>query len=213
MGTTHRVTHTDQSLSKNHPPPTNGSAAKHGNGHGQASAARPQAGDEAATPDRARAASDDAHEASSGASAKAAIPPAASAERVACAEVARASNGDSAKEPAAKNARKSRARRGSRRKTLGDAASDEASETATPLPPALRLLPADAIKFTEELHAQADFLEVGKRLLNSTDERIVKGVWEHMLELRYGKEAPPDENARRIVIDMPRPLHGQLPTQ
>jgi hypothetical protein len=69
------------------------------------------------------------------------------------------------------------------------------------------------VAFTESLNAQADFLEVGKRLLNSSDERIVKGVWEHMLELRYGKEAPADENARRIVIDVERPNYDNLPTQ
>jgi len=34
-----------------------------------------------------------------------------------------------------------------------------------------------------------------------------------MLELRYGKEAPMSEDARRIVIDMPRPLRNDLPTQ
>jgi len=150
--------------------------------------------------DRARAASDGTHGVSLGASVIAA-PPAANTDHDRSAEAARdSSRGKSSSAASAKK----RAPRGKKTKE---------TEEREPVPPGLDVLPADGPAFTEALNAQADLLEVGRRLLNSNDERIIKGVWEHMLELRYGKEAPMNEDARRIVIDVERPNYDNLPTQ
>ena len=161
---------------------------------------------EVAKRDRARAASDDTHGVSFGASVIAA-PPAANTDHDRSAEAAR----DSSKRRTLDVVPADRAERRGQRKKKPKQSQDEPPRD--PIPPGLDGLPADATAFTEALNAQADFLEVGKRLLNSDDQRIVKGVWEHMLELRYGKEAPVDESARRIVIDVERPNYGNLPTQ
>jgi pyruvate/2-oxoglutarate dehydrogenase complex dihydrolipoamide acyltransferase (E2) component len=207
MSTTHRTTHDDPAQR------ANGYLAKHVDGPAAPSAASTTASAEDATPaggsptrPRARAASDGAHGTPV---APAPGPPAASTPRDLSADAARDSNIDEAEGAARKN-RTGRAKRNASSKPKD---SGSKNDKADPIPPALGVLPADAFKFTEALNAKADFLEVGKRLLNSDDERIVKGVWEYMLELRYGKEAPVDENSRRIVIDMPRPLLGDLPTQ
>ena len=190
----------------------NGHAAKRVNGHanGKLTASAESQADESAGEntiattnkrDRARADSDDTHGVSIGASVIAA-PPAANTDHDRSAEAAR----DSSKEKRGSAASaKKRAPRGKKSK--------ETEEPREPVPPGLDVLPADGPAFTEALNAQADLLEVGRRLLNSNDERIIKGVWEHMLELRYGKEAPTDENARRIVIDVERPNYDNLPTQ
>jgi hypothetical protein len=207
MATSHRVSPEEKSA------PPNGHAARRANGHsngkltgGAENHVDESAGwdvAETAKRDRARAASDDTHGVSLGASVIAA-PPAADTDHDRSAEAARDSSKGKSEGGTAASAKK-RAPRGKKSK--------EADEPREPVPPGLEVLPADGPAFTEALNAQADLLEVGRRLLNSSDERIIKGVWEHMLELRYGKEAPTDENARRIVIDMPRPLRGDLPMQ
>jgi hypothetical protein len=208
MATSHRVPPEEK------PAPLNGHAAKRVNGHsngklpgGPLSHADESACGEVAAEnnkrDRARADSDDTHGVSNGASVIAA-PPAANTDHDRSAEAARDSSNRKKEGDTAASSRKRTPRR---KKT------DKAEETREPVPPGLDVLPADGPAFTEALNAQADLLEVGRRLLNSSDERIIKGVWEHMLELRYGKEAPTDENARRIVIDMPCPLRTDLPTQ
>jgi len=215
MSTTHRTTHDDPAQR------TNGHLAKHVNGQASTSAVATDDAESAenATPaggsptrPRARAASDDAHGTPV---APAPGPPAASRPRDLSADAARDSKIDDAK-GAARKKRTGRAKRNASSKPPTPPKpkdSGNKNDKPDPIPPSLVALPADAFKFTEALHAQADFLAVGKRLLNSDDERIVKGVWEYMLELRYGKEAPADDNSRRIVIDMPRPLLGDLPTQ
>jgi hypothetical protein len=198
----------------------NGNATKHVNGrltghaNGKLMASEKSSGNEAASTeiaaiakrDRARAASDDTHGVSFGAPVIAA-PPAANTDHDRSAEAARDSS--KRKTGAAKTADPAEKRAPRKKKSKRP----EEEQPREPIPPGLNVLPADATAFTEALNAQADFLEVGKRLLNSDDQRIVKGVWEHMLELRYGKEAPADESARRIVIDMPRPKYENLPTQ
>lgn len=166
---------------------------------------------------RARAASDDAHAASSGASATAAVPPAASPDRGAYADAARVSNGEvtalSAPKPRKRRGAQAEAEAKAERKTESKKSAKDAKQHDDDIPPGMGPLPDDVIAFTEALHTQVDFLAVGNKLLRSPDERIVKGVWENMLELRYGKEVPPEESARRIVIDMERPNHDPLPTQ
>ena len=193
------------------PAPPNVHAAKRANGHenGKLRAGAESRADESAgrditattdKRDRARAASDDTHGVSLGASVIAA-PPAANTDHDRSAEAARDS---SKKKSSSAASAKKRAPRGKKTKE---------TEEREPVPPGLDVLPADGPAFTEALNAQADLLEVGRRLLNSNDERIIKGVWEHMLELRYGKEAPMSEDARRIVIDVERPNYDNLPTQ
>lgn len=203
MATSHRVPPEEK------PAPLHGHAAKRVNGHSNGklvAGGEDRAGGSASCDiaagsikqDRARAASDDTHGVSNGASVIAA-PPAANTDHDRSAAAAR----DSSKKE--KTATPKPATRGKKHKAT--------AEAREPVPPGLDILPADAKAFTEAINAQADLLEVGRRLLNSGDERIIKGVWEHMLELRYGKEAPADESARRIVIDMPRPNYDDLPTQ
>jgi hypothetical protein len=208
MATSHRVPPEEK------PAPLNGHAPKRVNGHANEKllASVENATDVSASwgiaatnnkRDRARAASDDTHGVSNGASVIAA-PPAANTDHDRSAEAARDSSNRKKEGATAASARK-RTPRGKK--------TDKAEEPHEPIPPGLDVLPADGPAFTEALNAQADLLEVGRRLLNSKDERIIKGVWEHMLELRYGKEAPTDENARRIVIDVERPNYDNLPTQ
>jgi hypothetical protein len=213
MATTNRLSPSQRA------PLVNGHAVKHVNGHATPASITKEspataharkadvANGQAGKTDRARAAADDAHVVSTGASAKAAIPPAASPDRDAYAVVARASSGETPEHDVSSETPSPRTKR------AASMSSQSKGPEQPPVPPSLGPLPADAVAFTESLNAQADFLEVGKRLLNSSDERIVKGVWEHMLELRYGKEAPADENARRIVIDVERPNYDNLPTQ
>ncbi|HZC65069.1 MAG TPA: hypothetical protein VE545_00735 [Candidatus Dormibacteraeota bacterium] len=219
MATSHRVPPEEK------PAPLNGAATKQVNGRmnervneyangtlmtGEKSHSNESAGGETAAVakrDRARAASDDTHGVSFGASVIAA-PPAANTDHDRSAEAARDSSKRRTRAGALAHSAEKRESRKKKHKQV------EGEEPHEPIPPGLNVLPADALAFTEALNAQADFLEVGKkRLLNSGDQRIVKGVWEHMLELRYGKEAPVDENARRIVIDVERPNYDNLPTQ
>jgi hypothetical protein len=162
---------------------------------------------------RARAASDDAHVASSGASATAAVPPAASPDRGAYADVARVSSGEVTALTAPKPRRGRGAQGNTEPRPKPKNSARKGKQQDDDLPPGMGPLPDDVVALTEALHTQVDFLAVGNKLLRSPDERIVKGVWENMLELRYGKEVPPEENARRIVIDVERPHYDPLPTQ
>ena len=108
--------------------------------------------------DRARADSDDTHGVSNGASVIAA-PPAANTDHDRSAEAARdSSKGQSGSAASAK-------KRAPREKK-----SKETEEPREPVPPGLDVLPTDGPAFTEALNAQADLLEVGRRLLNSKDE-------------------------------------------
>jgi hypothetical protein len=82
---------------------------------------------------------------------------------------------------------------------------DHTARKPPSLPAGRENLPPNATSFAEAINGKADLLEVSTRLLNSTDQRIVRGVWEHMLEMRYGNAARVDRGAQQIVIDMPRP--------
>jgi len=74
-------------------------------------------------------------------------------------------------------------------------------------PPGTEELPADGIGFVDEMHARADFWEVGKRLLNSKDEKIMQRAWERLLEMKYGKgPGAVVEEAPQIIVDLPRPI-------
>jgi len=212
---TSRITHDD------HPPLPNGRPGKHSstraNGHAKESTSAENAPQISAPQARARAAADDARGTPD---APASAPPAASANRAGDAAAARDSkhhageevtpNGANLREEAAAKAEAKSAARAAG-KAEREAAKRLRTEKAPPLAAGTAPLPMDHHAFTEALHAKIDFLEVGKKLLNSSDEKIVKGVWEHMLELRYGQEAATSDDAQRIVIDMPRPkLHDSF---
>jgi hypothetical protein len=72
------------------------------------------------------------------------------------------------------------------------------------LPPGELPLPEDAYAFVSAVHEKADIIEAGRRLLNSGDEKIVKGVWDRLVNLRFGKdEEQSSDGPQRIVIDIP----------
>jgi hypothetical protein len=124
-----------------------------------------------------RAASDDA---SGTSAAVAAHSAAAGADRHACAEVAQAPP------------------QGERTPRVSSEAVPERKNDAP--------LPSDGADFVDAVHARVDLIDVGKQLLQSGDEKIKQRAFERMLELRYGKGAPPVEEAQHIVIDLPRPV-------
>jgi hypothetical protein len=86
----------------------------------------------------------------------------------------------------------------------------KASETGTPVSPAMEELPDHAGLFVDEVHRHADLVEVQKGLLNSADEKIRQRTLERLLEMKYGKGAAAAEEPRQIVIDVPRPY--QMPS-
>jgi hypothetical protein len=67
------------------------------------------------------------------------------------------------------------------------------ADTLTPVPPGRRPLPENGADFIESLHAGADFAHIGVKLLNSADEKIVKSVWERMLDIKYGESGVRDD--------------------
>jgi hypothetical protein len=204
MGATNRITQEER------PPLPNGHTAQRVaprvNGHAQEVAQDESATNNLAPQARAQAAADDAHGTPD---APASVPPAASANRADDAAAACDSNGSAEQAATPRHlTRSEKAAAKAAAKAARDAVNSQAAERTPTLQAGTAQLPADHHAFTEALHAKVDFLEVGKHLLNSSDEKIVKGVWEHMLELRYGKEAAPSESAHHIVIDVPRPRHN-----
>jgi hypothetical protein len=214
MSTTNRITPDDR------PPLPNGQVDKHVNGHGKESApdAVSPRGSGARRPrhpvprTRAQAASDDTQGAPH---APAAVPAAASPDPYAHAEVACVSSEGSTLESATNCPNQSGSAGDPVRAALQLAPKEDRNKhkDREPVPPGTEPLPDDTIAFTEALHMRADFLVIGQRLLNSGDEKIVKGVWEHMLELRYGQQAAPSNTPEHIVIDMPRPKHDDDPPE
>jgi len=74
-------------------------------------------------------------------------------------------------------------------------------------PPGTEELPADGIGFVAEMHARVDLWEVGKSLLNSTDEKIRQRAWERMLDMEYDDgPGAAAEAAPQIIVDLPRPI-------
>ena len=207
MSTTHRTTHDDppQRINGHLSTPVNGPATASPVDAESAGGAAPPSGSRKRY--RARAASDDAHRTPV---APAPGPPAASAPGDASAEVARDSNGNSESGAAAESLgpddkAKNPADRGG--ETNGSKTTETGAEqkpAREPLPPGTRPLPADASAFVSAVHEQADLIEVGRRLLNSKDEKIIKGVWDRLVNLKFGKaEGESDQDPQRIVIDIP----------
>jgi len=194
MGTTNRITHDDGRQL------TNGKIVKHVNGHTEASAASTSRPGGSPRRPRAQAASDDAHGTPV---AQAPGPPAASANHDACADAACDSNSE--KSSAASSAG-----------AVGTASGRKNPKDAEPppaLPPGELPLPEDAAAFVSAVHAKADIIEVGRRLLNSKDEKIVKGVWDRLVNLKFGDaEQASDANIDSInMTGAPRPIRNALP--
>jgi hypothetical protein len=72
------------------------------------------------------------------------------------------------------------------------------------IPPGRNPLPADAAAFAAAVHAKADFVRVGKKLLNSMDEKIAQRAWEKMLEMTFGKGTtlPADDDTGQVIPDL-----------
>jgi hypothetical protein len=85
---------------------------------------------------------------------------------------------------------------------------DSLSSDPRPIPPGGEKLPEDGPSFAEALHAKADLIEVGARLLQTNDPRIVRAVWEHALLMRYGKDGGGDGRPETIVVDVARPQYN-----
>ena len=135
-------------------------------------------GKDVASAERGRAASVDAKGASVAHAGVATTS--AGADHTAYAEAALAPNG--------KPKNRGPARRGAQ---VSNAA--QTTSTSTPVPPGRRPLPENGADFIESLHAGADFARIGVKLLNSTDEKIVKSVWERMLDIKYGESGVRDD--------------------
>jgi len=78
------------------------------------------------------------------------------------------------------------------------------------IPPGSEPLPEDGMTFVEAMHERIDLWEVGKKLMQNGDAKIVQRAWERMLEMKYGKgpSAPGDE-VPQIIFDTPRPVAVQ----
>jgi len=199
----------------------NGKFAKNLNGHARDSAphdATPgPAPNDLAPQARARAAADEDHGVSLRASdPPAAAPPAASTDRAVYAAAARdskspavasgpaAAPGDEPRHatPAGIEAKRDDAKRDDAKRT---GTKNVPSEPQPPVPPARQHMPDSAEEYAEAVHAKADLVDVGRRLLNSQDERILRAVWQHLLEMRYGRDAALDDGVTQVNVDVSRP--------
>ncbi len=92
-------------------------------------------------------------------------------------------------------------------KNAGGSRTDSSSEQHSeklPVPPGAFPLPKDGASFVNAVHEKADILEVGRMLLNSSDEKIVKAVWDRLVNLKFGKvDEQSNQEPQRIVIDIP----------
>ena len=190
MGTTNRITH-DETLHGDTPQLTNGKLATPVNGQAKEPATGAKARGKSPKRTRAQAAPVDAQGTSH---APAPAPPAAaSTTHDACAAAACVSNEHPAEEQVAKNAGGSR---------TGSSSGQQIEKL--PVPPGAFPLPKDGASFVNAVHEKADILEVSRMLLNSTDEKIVKAVWDRLVNLKFGKvDEQSSQEPQRIVIDIP----------
>jgi hypothetical protein len=163
------------------------------NGHDQASSSVPAA---ATPPLLPEAGSDDA----SGASvAIAAVSAAAGADRHACAELAKGTNG--------KKRHSSKTRVSGFVLTNPDLKEDQprVPSEKKEYPPGEGPLPLDPAEFVEEIHQRVDLFEVWVGLLNSGDDKIRQRAVEKLTEMRYKSAASPEEEPQEIIFDLVRP--------
>jgi hypothetical protein len=78
---------------------------------------------------------------------------------------------------------------------------------AEPEPVADAELAQNGLDFVEAMHRLVNLYEVGKRLLQSKDEKIAQRAWERLLEMKFGKgPAPVEEEPLRVDWSgFPRP--------
>jgi hypothetical protein len=193
MSTTNRTTHDDG------PQLTNGKITRHVNGHAKESVANATSRPGSSTRNRAQAASDDAHGTPD---APAPAPPAAaSATHDACADAACVSNENSTEEHVAKIPGAARA-----------GSTTEEKTDKLPVPPGALPLPKDGAAFVSAVHEKADIVEVGRRLLNSGDEKIVKAAWDRLVDLKFGADQSSDTESEGIdMTGAPRPIRNTPP--
>ena len=87
---------------------------------------------------------------------------------------------------------------------VGTGSSSEQQIEKLPVPPGAFPLPKDGAAFVSAVHEKADIVEVGRRLINSSDEKIVKAVWDRLVNLKFGKvDEQSNQEPQRIVIDIP----------
>jgi hypothetical protein len=139
--------------------------------------------------------------------ARAAVTPAASTDREACAEVALTLNGG--KRPGQIEGQ-SRARGTQPREAVAElrVSGDQKELAKNPkerLPGGDAPLPDDIADFVDEIHSRVDLFEVLSRLLNSEDEKVRQRALERILEMKYGKGSASSEEPVQIILDGPRP--------
>jgi hypothetical protein len=175
------------------------------NGHGPVSPSS-AALDMEAPREKGRAASDDARDIPSAATATSAV---AGTERDVCAEVARPDESGTNGRP--KSTRGGQKAGGEtphvpsepgENRTRGKRAKDMVD-----IPPGSMPLPADGIAFVDAMHAHVDLYLACARLVKSGDEKIAQRMVERLLEMSYGK-SPSDAGteAPQNVFDAPRPI-------
>lgn len=108
-----------------------------------------------------------------------------------------------------KNGRKAKSQRAGEKTSVAREEPRVPSEREE-VPPGVEMLPESGAEFVEIMHECADLFEVGRRLLNSTDEKVAQRALERFLEMKYGKGAAPSDEPPQIVIDMPRPVRDSL---
>jgi hypothetical protein len=198
MSTTNRITHGETPHGEA-PQLTNGKLAMQVNGSAEKSATSAKSRRASPKRIRAQAAPVDAQGTSH---APAPAPPAAaSTTHDACAAAACVSNENSAEEHVAKNP--SSGRPGN---------SSEQQSAKLPVPPGAFPLPKDGASFVNAVHEKADILEVGRMLLNSSDEKIVKAVWDRLVDLKFGADQTPEADSGGIdMTGAPRPIRNTPP--
>ncbi len=80
-----------------------------------------------------------------------------------------------------------------------------------PVPPGALPLPKDGAAFVSAVHEKADIVEVGRRLLNSGDEKIVKAVWDRLVDLKFGNDQTPNDSQGIDMTGAPRPIRNTPP--
>lgn len=134
-------------------------------------------------------------------------PSAAGTDRETCAEVAAPSQrSSSGKGRVSERKQKPRERDGSVKDHDAEAVVAELEE----IPGGDEPLAADALGFVDAMHARIDLYEVGKRFLQSQDEKIRQRAWEFIVELRYRKGATAQAEETPIIdfSGLPRPLRS-----
>jgi len=211
MSTTNRITPDDRA------PRPNGHAPSHANGRADegsptnalSSTVRPAKNTPqiSSSRSRARAAADDPHAVPN---ATAAAPPPARTASDASAAAARDSKIDPTNGESPISDLPASAVKPDPKSEGPSAAKNSKREPPPPLPPGERPLPPDGGRFVDSVHEKADITEAGRRLLNSEDEKIVKGIWDLLVSLKYrNAEDPFGKEPPEVKVGIPRPIRDK----